>query len=121
MRTYWYSLEAMKEDLRPEINFRSRNESKGGRGRKRGKDRGQRKGKWLSRRDRENQRAFSVPPNSQMRYEPGPRISMQASGNHQCAVSNRPDTRKQSAWPDALIWTRKNPCAGDAHTRRRCQ
>ena len=55
----------------------------GRRRRRRGKDRGQCKGEQPSRRDRENRRAFEAPPSAQKRYGSGPRISMQAGGNHQ--------------------------------------
>ena len=58
----------------------------GRRRRRRGKDRGQCKGEQPSRRDRENQRAFEAPPSAQKRFGPGPRISMQAGGNHKRAA-----------------------------------
>ena len=80
-------------------------------------NRGQCKGKRSSRRDRENQRAFEAPPSAQKRFGPGPRISMQASGNHQCAASNRPDTRQRLTRRLELD-KEKNPCRwGRPHTK----
>ena len=111
------SVLAMKEELRPEFSFRSGNESGGGRRRRRGENRGQCKGKRSSRRDQENQWAFEAPPSAQKRFGPGPRISMQASGNHQCAASNRPDTRQRLTRRLELD-KEKNPCRkGRPHTK----
>ena len=59
----------------------------GGRRWRRGKNRGQCKGERPPRRDRENQGAIEAPQCTQMRYGPGPRISMQASGKHRSAAS----------------------------------
>ena len=107
----------MKEELRPGFSFRSGDESGGGRRRRRGENRGQCKGKQPSRRDRENQRAFEVPPSAQKRFGPGQRISMPAGGNHQCAASNRPDTRQRLTRRLELD-KEKKPCRrGRPHTK----
>ena len=117
MRNCRQSVLAMKEELRPGFSFRSGNESGGGRRRRRGENRGQCKGKRSSRRDRENQRAFEAPPSAQKRFGPGPRISMQAGGDPQCAASNRPDTRQRLTRRLELD-KEKTRVAGGVHTRR---
>ena len=86
---------------------------------RRGQDREQRKGKQPSRRDRENQWAFEAPPSAQKRYGPDPRISMHAGGNHQCAASNRSDTRKRLTQCPELD-KEKSRVAKSVHTRKPC-
>ena len=119
MRNSRHSLVTMKEELRPGFGFRSGIESGGGRRRRRGENRGQRKGKRSSRRDRENQWAFEAPPSAQERYGPGSRISMQASGNPQCAAASQTGRTHDSAFSAAWSQTRKlNPFRrGRPHAR----
>ena len=70
----------------------------------------------MSRRDRENQWAFAAPPSAQERYGPGSRISLQASGNPQCAAaSNRPDTRQRLT--RRLAPDKEKPVSQGASTR----
>ena len=60
--------------------------------------------------------AIEAPQSAQMRYGPGPRISMQASGKHRNAAST--GRTHESARPDAWNWTRENArVAGGVHTR----
>ena len=116
MRNSWHLHATMQEELRSGFSLCSGNESGAERRRRRGENRGQCKGKQPSRRDREIQWAFEAPPSAQKRFGPGPRISMQASSNPQCAASNRPDTR-QHLTRSLELDTKRNPCRrGHPHT-----
>ena len=64
-------------------------------------------------------RAIAALQSAPVQYGPGPRISMQAGGNHQCAASNRPDTRQRLTRRLELD-KEKTRVAGSIHARRVC-